>query len=41
MATSLASEPLKGKIKPVISGGVMSLRIYANFALGSDIVRPP
>jgi hypothetical protein len=37
----LASLPEFGNIKPVIPSGVISLRIYANFALGSEIVSPP
>lgn len=41
MATSFASEPVQGKIKPVSSFGVISLRIYANLAFGSVIVKPP
>lgn len=41
MATSLASLPVDGNRKPVISLGVISFKIYANFALGSDRVKPP
>jgi hypothetical protein len=41
IATSMASLPVKGKMKPVIPSGVISLRIYASLALGSEIVSPP
>jgi len=41
IATSFASLPVHGNKKPVMSLGVTSLRIYASFAFGSVIVRPP
>jgi hypothetical protein len=41
IATSFASLPVHGNKKPVKLSGVISFRIYASLAFGSEIVKPP